>query len=434
MSIWETLGLEPTDDLRAVRRAYAAKTLHCHPEEDPEGFRRLHEAYAAALTLARGMGRKASPPPPGEGAPEAAPLLRTAAPAKGPAPPPEEAPMDVSAHISKGLEEVREEEAHWRKRRVARMLETLDALAAQCQAPDFYLSWKRCLGSIPFQAVMLEEDFLQGLETLLTVRDTLPEGACLALYLAYGFSEHSFWAGHPLLGGLYDRLSWRIPRPVRRETDPKTEAVRSGQLRLGGLWRKSCRLLLPAGLTLLLGLLGPLLGPAGAVCSALGGPLGLWGLAVLVRRARIQKWPSHQVLTPAGWVAQLAPLGLTLAEILLLYATAGGALQAAAADPATRAVLWCLLLAVCAIPPVLVLLLCGSFVLLGGEELVLSLPTAPYRVVRWEAVVAVRRQPTARGAQLLFLLSDGTSLSLLTEWYIGGQALAEAADRRGLLF
>lgn len=52
MDIWETLGIEPTRDKKIIRRAYAAKTKEIHPEEKPEEFRRLHEAYQAALGYA----------------------------------------------------------------------------------------------------------------------------------------------------------------------------------------------------------------------------------------------------------------------------------------------------------------------------------------------------------------------------------------------
>ena len=52
MNIWNTLGIEPTTDKKAIRKAYAAKTKVIHPEDAPEEFRRLHEAYQAALRYA----------------------------------------------------------------------------------------------------------------------------------------------------------------------------------------------------------------------------------------------------------------------------------------------------------------------------------------------------------------------------------------------
>lgn len=53
MNVWQVLGLEPTADKAAIRHAYAKKTKLCHPEEDPEGFNALHQAFTAAMQYAR---------------------------------------------------------------------------------------------------------------------------------------------------------------------------------------------------------------------------------------------------------------------------------------------------------------------------------------------------------------------------------------------
>ena len=50
--LWSVLGLEPTRDVSAIKRAYAGKARTCHPEEDPEGFLTLRRAYEAALDYA----------------------------------------------------------------------------------------------------------------------------------------------------------------------------------------------------------------------------------------------------------------------------------------------------------------------------------------------------------------------------------------------
>lgn len=47
--IWKILGIEPTNDKKKIRAAYAAKSKDCHPEEDPEAFVRLNQAYRSAL-------------------------------------------------------------------------------------------------------------------------------------------------------------------------------------------------------------------------------------------------------------------------------------------------------------------------------------------------------------------------------------------------
>lgn len=52
--IWTVLGIDPTRDVSAIKRAYAERAKTCHPEEDPEGFLKLRQAYQAALAWAEG--------------------------------------------------------------------------------------------------------------------------------------------------------------------------------------------------------------------------------------------------------------------------------------------------------------------------------------------------------------------------------------------
>lgn len=51
MSCWETLGVEPYSDLRTIKRAYARQLKEVHPEEHPEQFMALREAYETAQGL-----------------------------------------------------------------------------------------------------------------------------------------------------------------------------------------------------------------------------------------------------------------------------------------------------------------------------------------------------------------------------------------------
>ena len=50
---WDELGLDGPADVRAVRRAYAARLKGQRPEEDQAAFTRLRAAYERALALAR---------------------------------------------------------------------------------------------------------------------------------------------------------------------------------------------------------------------------------------------------------------------------------------------------------------------------------------------------------------------------------------------
>lgn len=53
-SIWQILGLDgPTRDVMKIRKAYASKAKMTNPEDDPEGFEQLHNAYHNAMRFAR---------------------------------------------------------------------------------------------------------------------------------------------------------------------------------------------------------------------------------------------------------------------------------------------------------------------------------------------------------------------------------------------
>ena len=52
------LGLPADADERAVKRAYAQRLKTTRPDEDPQGFQRLREAYEAALARARSADRR----------------------------------------------------------------------------------------------------------------------------------------------------------------------------------------------------------------------------------------------------------------------------------------------------------------------------------------------------------------------------------------
>lgn len=52
------LGIEPTDDKKAIRRAFAAQSRFHHPEEEPEYFAALNQAYKEALDYGAGGEKK----------------------------------------------------------------------------------------------------------------------------------------------------------------------------------------------------------------------------------------------------------------------------------------------------------------------------------------------------------------------------------------
>lgn len=57
MTIWEWLGIHRTTDIKTIKRAYAKQLQIYHPEDDPQGYQSLREAYDAALTYVKRASR-----------------------------------------------------------------------------------------------------------------------------------------------------------------------------------------------------------------------------------------------------------------------------------------------------------------------------------------------------------------------------------------
>jgi len=51
--IFEVLGIGETKDEKEIKKAYRNKLLSVNPEDNPEGFKRLREAYESALAGCR---------------------------------------------------------------------------------------------------------------------------------------------------------------------------------------------------------------------------------------------------------------------------------------------------------------------------------------------------------------------------------------------
>ncbi|MCM3272016.1 J domain-containing protein [Paenibacillus elgii] len=60
MRMWEILGIDPTHEVLAIKKAYAAKLKIHHPEDDPTGYQQLREAYDQAIKLAKRQQKQTS--------------------------------------------------------------------------------------------------------------------------------------------------------------------------------------------------------------------------------------------------------------------------------------------------------------------------------------------------------------------------------------
>jgi len=58
VNIWEILGIGVTGDFAVIKSAYARQLKGCHPEDDPDGFQHLREAFEIASKYAKSRVKK----------------------------------------------------------------------------------------------------------------------------------------------------------------------------------------------------------------------------------------------------------------------------------------------------------------------------------------------------------------------------------------
>lgn len=248
---WSELGLSGPADLPEVRRAYAERLKTTHPEEDPEGFQRLHEAYRQARRLARegGKGDRPAPSPqaePDEGSNDApdgdcGELLRTEEEPAG-EPEPEKSGWDYEGiftqeavkraraweehaqerreayfakHGSASPEEARELERRWTS--LEKALAAVEELSAG--GASLY-EWVGFLHSSVFFAVKGDGDFVAGLEDFLRRNPDLDEQVKQELSKAFGLRHGEvppLWQGlHELLNGVERNAPKNAEKPAKK--------------------------------------------------------------------------------------------------------------------------------------------------------------------------------------------------------------------------
>lgn len=281
---WSALGLPGPAELPEIRRAYAEGLKAAHPEEDPEGFQRLHAAYQEASRLARRAAREgAQEPPPAPPQPEAGNrdgFFRESEAREGDFDEPEarsredwdydalledaehpedsgepEAPewdyerlfaegeAEAQAARRRKLEELRRKNwSRWAAQKPEQRGDEASwtAVTAAVQILELLYStgaplsrWQRFLRDPVFWNVRANLDFIFALEEFLRRHPDLPAPVRRAVFTAYGFEKGP---GQPCFKPLYRLLhvDARERRRLRRAQSPWRKAWRSYPA-----WRKA---------------------------------------------------------------------------------------------------------------------------------------------------------------------------------------------------
>ena len=212
MSCWQTLGIAPTSDEAAIKKAYAARIREHRPDRDPESFRAVRAAYEEALRLRayirphheKKMQRRRA----AEAAPDAASDAMTdqspPAAAETPHTPPDTAyygyiaalPAEITetlrepenvAYLERPAPHERETAPHDYRDRPADTRENPAALLARLQSEWQDASDDKLLAILQAQAdeaalqhIDLRSDYLDALRQHLASRDHLPRSTIWA--------------------------------------------------------------------------------------------------------------------------------------------------------------------------------------------------------------------------------------------------------------
>lgn len=225
---WARLGIEPTTELAAIKKAYAARLKHTRPDDDAEAYQALRGAYERAQQWARWEAQEAreapaaQPPPVPDKAqpPDEAPVEASTRPADTAAP--AGSPADAGAEPAGPLPDVDPQAlidelmTAWRNGGEAALLAHWPAVQAQLQAqslprlPWFSVSFARWVVHTPELPVSLLSSLDAHFGWLNDFRTERLLGAELAL-------------------ALREALDARLQRPLR---DPGLQALAEPLLRL----------------------------------------------------------------------------------------------------------------------------------------------------------------------------------------------------------
>ena len=193
--IWEYLGIEPTKDKKEIRKAFAAQSRLHHPEEEPEYFAQLNQAYKEAL---KGTEEKSGDAP-AKGRPETGRISGETM----------DGGLEEPSSLLLKLEKAREEAIQESMEKGA--LSGLILLFGNPRQAKKADTWMRYFLSEAFLAEQFKEEFGIGLTAYILKQtvfpwDNLPLGFLQELAIAYAVTPH--FAGEEYFEGFTYPKEW----------------------------------------------------------------------------------------------------------------------------------------------------------------------------------------------------------------------------------
>lgn len=204
MSIWQILQTEPTADIRAIKRAYAKRTREVHPEDNPEEFSRLYQAYQKALNYAKLTALQRT----GNGNPQA-----ESDPFGGGNHEPE-MPGDRGSDVFSYFWE----EQKRQKEELEVFQEEWDEILKNYGFPPAFQRWEDYVKSENFQEIRWNSQVVELLAEK-TEKLTYSQKPKLALWEAYGFKEESRLEYHGDVLRLFENLLPAYEEKKQREQE-----------------------------------------------------------------------------------------------------------------------------------------------------------------------------------------------------------------------
>ncbi len=177
MNIWNILQIAPTKDKKAIRRAYAAQSKIIHPEEKPEEFRILYEAYQKALEYTKEAGDPSLFSVPEESLPEEEAAIE------------ETSEADTEDAQDDPLLDYFERQIEAREQLVQEFIRQWMAFARERRTPEQREWWAHYLSTEEFQSIKWHPQVIKLLVSELEQRFTFEKSFKILLWESYDFPK-----------------------------------------------------------------------------------------------------------------------------------------------------------------------------------------------------------------------------------------------------